>query len=116
MEGLTLDNYWNLVKDKYPDQLRHFTDWVDDYKRNSEWSSLFRDGVKFHELPLELQAGIICLYINSFYTVDEINPIDRNELTWELNNLFAAKYINVQLDRHKGTGGIDVEELFDGRF
>jgi len=54
---------------KYPEQMKVFCAWVDEYKARNEWGSIFKNGedkfvrdtgkpLKYHELPIAMQFGI----------------------------------------------------------
>lgn len=64
-KSLTLENFWNDLKAKYPEGVKVFTDWIDEYKKKVYWDSLFNacyekspEAPKFHELPYAFQLGI----------------------------------------------------------
>jgi hypothetical protein len=70
---LTLENFWNEMKLKYPNAVKDWCDWVDDYKKKVDWNGLFHDGkftentgipvtTKVHELPIALQVGLFIQY------------------------------------------------------
>lgn len=72
-------NYDNLSYDwfdgirqepEYREAVDRFCEWIDHYKKNIKWDNIFNTGSphyarmgwhdpKFHDLPLELQAGIL---------------------------------------------------------
>lgn len=35
-----------------------FCKWIDDYKKAHDWAKLVAPGIKFHDLPYEMQGGI----------------------------------------------------------
>ncbi len=63
--SLTKENFWNLLMEDCPDSVKAFCDWVDEYKKRVNWDSLFDGGrtdgkdIKFHDLPISLQIGVI---------------------------------------------------------
>lgn len=59
MQGLTKQNFWNALHAKFPDQVDLFCQWMDDWKKENLWHLLIQDGVKFHDLPFEMQVGIL---------------------------------------------------------
>lgn len=76
-ECLTKENFWNALKERFPAEVDHFCRWIDEYKKNVRWDKLFptitadilyplSGGKKFHDLPIDMQAGIIYRYSNSF--------------------------------------------------
>lgn len=70
MESLTKDNFWNALMESHPKATKEFCDWIDDYKKEVDWKTLFytpnsvqhRD-VKFHDVPIDMQLGIILWYL-----------------------------------------------------
>lgn len=72
-KGLTLE-FFNPLKERYPEAMKTFCDWIDDYKKEVYWYDMFGDGLKldnfekritgmkvapkFHELPYAIQLGI----------------------------------------------------------
>lgn len=62
MVGLTKENFWNELQIKYPDAMKAFGKWIDDYKASVGWGDLFPNGVKFHDLPFEMQNGILARF------------------------------------------------------
>jgi hypothetical protein len=45
MENLTKENFWNALTEKYPEQMKQFCAWIDEYKNRVNWDSLF-SGIK----------------------------------------------------------------------
>lgn len=68
MQNLSKENFWNILKGMYPDAMDHFCDWIDKYKEEVDWETLFNNnkrwgtGIKFHDLPVEMQIGILGRY------------------------------------------------------
>lgn len=75
MENLNKDNFWNQLHERFPDAVNHFCKWIDEYKKEVNWNKLFNAGIqqalqcdglttapKFHELPFEMQNGILARY------------------------------------------------------
>lgn len=66
-ENLNKENFWNALMGQYPQAVQMFCDWIDMYKEKHNWYSLFNnayrhdppDVVKFHDIPLDMQIGII---------------------------------------------------------
>lgn len=69
MKGLTKENFFNPLMEKYPKAVQAFCDWIDGYKLAVDWRGMFREiptagwvhpqPVKFHDLPFEMQSGVI---------------------------------------------------------
>lgn len=77
MEGLTKNNFLNEQMLINPLVTQRFCDWIDVYKAEENWDMLFNAGYgdgtheptkapKFHELSLELQEGIMGLFLRTF--------------------------------------------------
>lgn len=59
MSNLNKENFWNAMHDECPEAVEKFCVWIDDYKLLVGWRGLFGDKVKFHDLPYEMQMGIM---------------------------------------------------------
>lgn len=57
--SLTKENFWNEIKERYPEAVDHFCTWIDGYKKEVGWNDLFGEIFKFHNLPFDMQNGII---------------------------------------------------------
>jgi len=88
-ETLTKENFWNQLYEKYPDGLKVFTDWIDQYKKAVNWNRMFNDGYskivivnpggkvnyvprltespKFHDIPYAMQLGIWIEFQNDYH-------------------------------------------------
>lgn len=67
--GLTKE-FWNEMQEKHPTATQRFLSWIDEYKKRVNWNTLFctsdnsvMRSVKFHHLPIEMQWGIIRLFV-----------------------------------------------------
>ncbi len=76
-EGLTKENFFNEMMQKYPLAMKDFCNWVDEYKQKNDWGNLFNFGTphyakqgwhntKFHDLPLAMQMGIWNEYLDKY--------------------------------------------------
>ncbi len=68
IENLNKENFFNELTEKYPIAMKIFCDWIDEYKKEVDWDYLFNEGEvkgdfksapKFHDLPYDMQSGII---------------------------------------------------------
>lgn len=79
MTGLTKENFFNSMKLHYPDAMLLFNAFIDLYKAENDWDELFNadrlnpgkgqlltKAPKFHELPFELQLGIIIRFTRQY--------------------------------------------------
>lgn len=68
-ENLNRKNFWDIAMKMCPLSVTAFTQWIDGYKRESyvplntegatsKWGAV-ANGYKFHDLPMEMQVGII---------------------------------------------------------
>lgn len=55
---------WAELEAEFPEIVEHFRTWIDEYKKEIDWSSLFQPAIKFHDLPAELQQGVLIRYTN----------------------------------------------------
>ena len=54
MDNLTKENFWDDLMLKYPNAMKIFCAWVDEYKKKVNWNRL----IKFHHLPIAFQLGV----------------------------------------------------------
>lgn len=67
---LTRENFWNDLATWYPDQMKEFCDWIDEYKKRIKWNTLFANTlmsseeseIKYHHVPIAMQLGIFFQY------------------------------------------------------
>lgn len=67
MENLNKNNFWDALRDEYPEAVAHFCKWVDAYKAEVGWVYLFGEKIKFHDVPYEFQLGILTRYELELY-------------------------------------------------
>ncbi len=95
MENLTKENFFNELMEKYPAAMANFCKWIDEYKKRVDWHGLFNwnyhagekepDGKdkyrypKFHEIPYEMQIGIILKWMQEATEQDESMLDVRND-------------------------------------
>lgn len=60
--GLTKENFWDEMRAECPEAVEHFCNWIDAYKNEVSWDQLFLPGIKFHDLPIDVQNGIIARF------------------------------------------------------
>lgn len=83
-ENLNKENYFNGMMEKYPRATQQFCDWIDKYKKENNWDGLFNNldrcapsepegRIKFHNIPVEMQKGIIQLFVKEKFGTDMIN-------------------------------------------
>lgn len=76
LENLTKENFWNDLQERYPEKMKEFCDWIDEYKKENNWNSLFKPlpgytgGAvgfkypKYHDLPFAMQVGIFIQFVD----------------------------------------------------
>ena len=78
-KGLTKENFFNEMMEKFPNSMKVFCEWIDEYKESVNWNKLFNDSYsqtniqrapngevchidfsapKFHDIPHDMQVGI----------------------------------------------------------
>jgi hypothetical protein len=62
VQNLTKENFFDELRERFPNAVDHFCKWIDDYKVDNNWLAIFGPDVKFHHLPFEMQNGIISRY------------------------------------------------------
>lgn len=58
IENLGKYNFWNEMVIKYPKIMGKFCTWIDEYKKKNNWNVITGSNIKYHDLPLAMQAGI----------------------------------------------------------
>lgn len=82
--SLTKENFWNEMYEKYPDAMKTFCAWIDEYKERVKWDSLFYNEsddfyeyavkgrrIKYHDLPIAMQIGIFLQFVSEVNTFEE---------------------------------------------
>lgn len=90
-DSLTKENFWNKLYEDYPEEMKKFCDWIDEYKKRVNWNFLFQDieiredhtwklvhsqKRKFHDLPIAMQTGIFYQYLCDLGLVTMRTPVD----------------------------------------
>ena len=117
MNNLSKENYFDAVKEKYPDAFADFSKWIDEYKKLVDWERLFNYGSphyakmgwhnpKFHELPMEMQFGILARYKMERSTSTDmsayLNQYAAQDLMDSTTNMF--KIIQHDIEKSKEDG------------
>lgn len=102
--NLNKENFWNPLREKYPEAVEHFCNWIDQYKKEIGWNELFGCSadedcpIKFHDLPYEMQNGILARFdIEKFHGKLGYSKIASQERN-RIENLFAdvQRAINIK--------------------
>ena len=78
-ENINKVNFFNVMMEKYPDSTKQFCDWIDRYKKEThmdDWQKpVYKElkSIKFHDLPFEMQKGIIHRFVKETTNQDMIN-------------------------------------------
>lgn len=57
-------DFWDALFESYPRAVKEFYDFIDEYKVLNNWNEYFRERIKFHDIPIELQLGVWILFLN----------------------------------------------------
>lgn len=100
MQNLNKANYFDNMMQKYPKALEIFCQWIDRYKETINWNKLFNsdsewqssDGKnapapKFHDLPYELQYGVLLRFFAEHGRLVLLPPSEAGE--W-FETIFAS--------------------------
>lgn len=63
LKTLTKEDFFNGLYEVYPNAMKEFCDWIDNYKVDNNWNELFGEKVKYHHLPIAMQIGIWCDFL-----------------------------------------------------
>lgn len=115
LRNLSLDNFFNRLKNIYPLSMEYFCNWIDEYKKSNDWNTLFNEvtleqGIgqnsfklkapKFHDLPFAMQYGILVEFSSHLMNKD----FNDSELRVEFTLLMETLNKKIKHDQ-------DVEQL-----
>lgn len=100
MDNLNKENFFNRMEELYPEAMADFKEWIDAYKLKVDWDDIFNGNQianedtgerfkeidmvpKFHDIPFEMQLGIIIAYAserverkpNDTFTIDVFKEV-----------------------------------------
>lgn len=104
-ENLNKENLFNELFSAFPATALKFHAWIDDYKEEVKWDSLFNSHLvkrgfndsgspyrvqapKFHELPFDMQKGILLRFLCEVYPKSSQQYINRNKMAEILTRSF----------------------------
>ena len=112
-DNLNKDNFWDTAMELCPITTKCFCDWIDRYKYGVQWEAMFlpmvpetpnikATGRKFHDLPLEMQVGIIFRFFYDGWNdyVEGVNILDPSSWVEIICILF-----NEREEKFKQNGG-----------
>jgi hypothetical protein len=111
MEGLTKENFFNERSDLYPLAHHVFLTWIDEEKKKLDWNELFsynipvsyhHEAPKFHQIPFELQFGILARFI----TIGMRDPLYNFQFDIELFKR-QMKVVYEKIERGINNGKLD---------
>lgn len=113
MENLSRENTWEKFEEMYPRAMKNFHEWIDAYKIEVGWTHLFNPKYisvhisghaetkltkdahpKFHDLPIEMQVGILAKWLEDF----NLSGYDKVQSQWLLNHGVSLKGIEYPLE------------------
>lgn len=90
MNNLNKQNFFNEMGDRYPFAHHLFLLWIDEFKNKIGWKSIFNEQTKFHDLPFELQFGILCRLLGGkTHKENGEFKFDINEMRGELTTFYV---------------------------
>lgn len=120
--SLTKENFWNDLYKRYPGEVQKFCDWIDEYKKQNNWTDLFNEvqseypalrtkAPKFHDLPIAMQIGIFLQFIAetdkayelelpTIESIEDINKIPELIKEWFFYEDLEAQYGNDPVDEN----------------
>jgi hypothetical protein len=94
-DTLTKENFWNDIMKEFPEEMNNFCEWIDEYKAEVQWTNLFSPGIKFHDIPYEMQQGIwleyVCQQGGCQYEIEDFFEFD---LRKEIRGYFNAIHVD----------------------
>lgn len=79
MNNLNRQNFFNNLVEKFPIPMADFYKWIDRYKEQVGWNQILGNELtgspKFHDLPFELQYGVLLRYFSEIGQLMFINHI-----------------------------------------
>lgn len=77
-KSLTKENFWNEMMEKFPKATKSFCDWIDEYKKETDWNNLLGGDIKYHDLPYAMQQGVWISFcydqMDNYFEQSEYSP------------------------------------------
>jgi hypothetical protein len=101
MENMSKE-FWEQMDREHPKAMVVFREWIDGYKVRVGWDKLLGKKVKFHDLPFEMQNGVIAkfdlelVYLTNGKTMEDVaaTMLAHRE---ELKNIFKELQRGIDL-------------------
>ena len=91
-ENLNKKNFWGFASNHCTKTMNKFTRFIDVYKMSIGWDDMFNEhlNIKFHDIPYEMQLGIILKFFNEATNVQVrlSNVCDKRLTLFVLCDLF----------------------------
>lgn len=75
---LTNENFFTDAKIQFPEAFEIFAKFIDSYKVAVNWNKFLKEETKFHDIPRELQNGVIELFKTHIFYVYNVLTICEN--------------------------------------
>jgi len=102
MDNLGKENFWNEMKDKYPYSVDVFCKWIDGYKNKVGWANIFGPKVKFHDIPYEMQMGIMNRFFIETYAGEKEYSDPEKAAFYRQEMVDALSRLNARLRPRSG--------------
>jgi hypothetical protein len=63
--------FFEDMEDKCPFAIDVFKKWIIGYRKKECWRNLFRDGVQFEDIPIEMQQGVMNRFFIETYAGEQ---------------------------------------------
>ena len=97
MDNLGKENFWNEMEEIYPFAVDVFKGWIDRYKKAIGWNELFVDKVKFHDLPYEMQMGMMNRFFIETYAGEKEYADPEKAAIYRSEMVDALRRLNIRL-------------------
>lgn len=101
MENLGKENFWNEMMERCPKAVDVFCKWIDGYKKKVGWTKLFGASVKFHDVPYEMQMGIMNRFFIETYA-GEHEYIKNCQSRYKEEMVKSIEHLNSRLNPTSG--------------
>jgi hypothetical protein len=102
MENKNQHPFWSATKKAAPTIYDSLLKWVDQYKIELKWDQLFAPGIKFHDLPIEMQVGVISKFLHEAGGNDKGTGLS-DEILDRLVPLFLLLELRARIDAPEKT-------------
>lgn len=97
-QNINKENFFNKLQIDFPKGMEHFCNWIDKYKEDVQWNLIFNEhlNIKFHDIPFEMQFGILMKYMTEITHFGEVISIEelKNGFTLLMKEIESNQYDN----------------------